>query len=320
MPRSLQLLFIVVIFIKGVANAQQTSHTYLNKLNYLLYLPAEYATDTNTNWPVLIFLHGSSESGTNIEKVKANGPPKYISQGKKYSFIVVSPQSPKFGWDIETVYGLIQTLKKKYKIDKDRIYLTGLSMGGFGAWSLAIKYPGEFAAVVPICGGGDTSQVWRLRHTAVWAFHGAKDNVVPLSSSEDMINALKQYNPDVCFTVYPNAGHDSWSAAYTNDSLYSWLLRQKRFRHQVIRFPAEMLPSYTGRFVSGKQSIRISFRGDKLLMTSGKKSQQLFPSSKDIFFVKEEDPFDVQFVRDSRGTIKSLLIMNAAKRKYTKLK
>jgi predicted peptidase len=116
----------------------------------------------------------------------------------------------------------------RYKVDEDRIYVTGLSMGGFGTWSLAAYTPDRFAAIVPICGGGETYWTRRLAHLPVWVFHGAKDPVVPLKRSQEMVDALKKRDGNVKLTVYPEAGHDAWTEAYNDPELYAWLLRQKR--------------------------------------------------------------------------------------------
>jgi predicted peptidase len=127
----------------------------VTETKYLLYLPEQYNSDTTRQWPVLLFLHGSGESGQDIEKVKLHGPPQLIESGKKFPFIVVSPQSDvPSGWDTDQLYKILQRVKRTYRVDASRIYLTGLSMGGYGTWALAMKYPDEFAAIAPVCGGG----------------------------------------------------------------------------------------------------------------------------------------------------------------------
>ncbi|MGB9597984.1 MAG: prolyl oligopeptidase family serine peptidase, partial [Candidatus Poribacteria bacterium] len=123
---------------------------------------------------------------------------------------------------------LLNDIIRKYSVDKNRIYLTGLSMGGFATWSFAIAHPERFAAIVPICGGGDPEKVSAIKDIPVWVFHGAKDNVVKLEQSERMVNALKQVGGNVKFTVYPDAEHDSWTATYDNPELYEWLLQQSK--------------------------------------------------------------------------------------------
>jgi predicted peptidase len=215
------------------ADTQQAQHfereiTITVTLNYLLYLPAGYDTDQKA-WPLLVFLHGSGERGSDLEHVKVHGPPKLIAEGKQLPFIVVSPQAPRRRWDPVTLNALLDDLVLKYRVDKERIYLTGLSMGGAGTWTLAGAYPDRFAAIVPICGGGDPADAPKLKDIPVWVFHGAKDEAVPLSRSEEMVKALREAGAkSVGITVYPDAGHDSWTETYANPMLYEWLLRQRR--------------------------------------------------------------------------------------------
>ncbi len=125
---------------------------------------------------------------------------------------------------------LLDSVIKEYHVDKDRVYLTGLSMGGFGTWALAAAFPGKFAALAPICGGGSPADAAKLARLPIWVFHGAKDNTVPLKRSEEMVEALKAAGGHPKFTVYPDAGHDSWTATYDNPEFYQWLLAQKRSR------------------------------------------------------------------------------------------
>lgn len=206
----------------------ELNRTIKVQMKYLLALPKDY--DQKESWPLLLFLHGSGERGDNLDLVKMHGPPKLIEAGKDYPFIVVSPQCPtgNRGWQAHELSALLDEITEKYKVDKDRICVTGLSMGGYGTWSLAAFSPDRFAALVPICGGGDPYTVRRFAHVAVWVFHGAKDTAVPLERSEQMVDALKQAEGNVKFTVYPEAGHDSWTEAYNNPELYEWLLQQKR--------------------------------------------------------------------------------------------
>jgi predicted peptidase len=198
------------------------------KMNYLLFLPEGYGKD-DKQWPLILFLHGAGESGDNLAKVKVHGPPKIVEKKKDFPFVVVSPQSPARGWNVEALNALLDDVLAHYKIDKDRVYLTGLSMGGFGTWSLAAAQPKKFAAIVPICGGGRAEDAKRLKDIPVWVFHGAKDTVVSPKQSETMVNALKEAGAkEVKYTVYPNAGHDSWTETYNNPELYKWLLEHKR--------------------------------------------------------------------------------------------
>lgn len=197
------------------------------QLGYLLYLPKDY--EKEKSWPLVLFLHGAGERGDDLELVKKHGPPKLIAAGKEFPFIVVSPQCPKDKWwePIELV-ALLDEIGGKYKVDPDRIYVTGLSMGGFGSWRLAAYSPERLAAIAPICGGGETYWTREFAHLPVWAFHGAKDTGVPLDRSQAMVDALKKNGGEPKFTIYPEAGHDSWTATYDNPEFYEWLLAQSR--------------------------------------------------------------------------------------------
>jgi predicted peptidase len=212
---------------------QQTKHfekeiTVRVRLNYLLFLPEGYGKDEAKRWPLILFLHGAGESGNDLARVKIHGPPKLVEKKKDFPFILVSPQSPGRGWQVEALNGLLDEVQAHYRVDPDRVYLTGLSMGGFGTWSLAAAHPERFAAIVPICGGGTPADAPRLKDMPVWVFHGAKDPVVPVARSEAMVKALKEAGGNVQFTVYPDAGHDSWTKTYNNPEVYDWLLKQRR--------------------------------------------------------------------------------------------
>jgi predicted peptidase len=210
----------------------QTAQSFQTRVGYeyLFYLPQEYDADQAKVWPLVLFLHGSGERGTNVQDVKKHGPPKLVEAGKQFPFILVSPQCPPGKWwDAYTLDALIDDIAAKYHVDPDRTYVTGLSMGGFGTWDLVRHYPNKFAAIVPVCGGGDPQFVKAYAHVPVWAFHGEDDHTVPIKRSEEMIDALKAAgDPEVKFTRYPGVGHDSWVKAYDDPELYEWLLSHKR--------------------------------------------------------------------------------------------
>jgi predicted peptidase len=196
-------------------------------LKYLLYLPKDY--DKKESWPLMLFLHGKGDRGDDLTLVKSIGPPKLIEAGRKFPFIVLAPQCPgDKEWVSFELRVLLDSIVEKYKVDQDRIYVTGLSMGGFEAWRLAAYLPDRLAAIVPICGGGDPSTTAKFTKLPVWAFHGAKDDVISLDHSKVMVESLKKNGGNVKFTVYPEAGHDCWNVTYSNPQLYKWLLDQKR--------------------------------------------------------------------------------------------
>ena len=185
------------------------------EMQYLLYLPPAYGSSDN-EWPLLLFLHGAGERGHDLELVKVHGPPKMIAQGRDFPFVVISPQCPEGEiWSIETLHALINEVVETHRIDKSRIYVTGLSMGGYGSWGLAYTYPDLFAAVVPICGGGEPEKAPLMKEIPTWVFHGAKDTAVPLKQSQEMVDALEEAGGNVRLTVYPEAGHvGAWENAY----------------------------------------------------------------------------------------------------------
>jgi predicted peptidase len=198
--------------------------------NYLLFLPEGYGKKRQS-WPLMVFLHGAGERGNVLNKVAVHGPPKIVKNRKDFPFILVSPQCPEGDWwmeKVEVLINLVDDIAARYKVDKKRIYLTGLSMGGYGTWALASAYPERFAAIAPICGGGSRIMSLRLKDIPIWVFHGAKDRVVPLEESEEMVNAIRKRGGDVKFTIYPDAGHDSWTESYDNQELYDWFLEHSK--------------------------------------------------------------------------------------------
>ena len=202
------------------------------ELGYLLSLPENYS-DSKKKFPLMLFLHGVGERGTDVNKVKLHGPPRLIAEGKDYDFIVVSPQCPPDKWWNDVSDGLnklVDNIVANYNVDPDRLYITGLSMGGFGTWDMITKYPDKFAAAAPICGGGNSYLAKeRLGKLPIWVFHGAKDGTVSIDKSKEMVEALKANgNSNYKFTIYPEAGHDAWTETYNNPELYEWMLLYKK--------------------------------------------------------------------------------------------
>jgi predicted peptidase len=213
--------------ITNMQTAKELNRDYKVRLKYLLYLPKDY--ESKKAWPLVLFLHGAGERGDNLDLVKKHGPPKLVAEGKEFPFVLVSPQClAGRWWEPVELSALLDEVEEKHKIDKDRVYVTGLSMGGFGTWTLEAYAPKRFAAIVPICGGGEPIIVKLVPQVPTWVFHGAKDPAVPVARSEDMVKALKAAGATVKFTVYPDAFHDSWTQAYNDPKLYEWLLAQKR--------------------------------------------------------------------------------------------
>jgi predicted peptidase len=228
------ILILILCSFPGISKAQNQTVEKVRfrkkaEVNYLLSLPADYHKKRKAVYPLMIFLHGSGERGNNLELVKKWGPPAIVDAGKDLPFIVVSPQCPENQWwNIDDLDGWLTMILKKYRIDTDRVYLTGLSMGGFGTWEWACYHPDRFAAIAPVCGGGNTHLVENIIKIPVWAFHGEIDPVVPVSGTRDMVHAVNQAGGKARMTIYPDTGHDSWIQAYNDENLYLWFLSQNR--------------------------------------------------------------------------------------------
>lgn len=223
------------------------SNANVQKLPYRLLKPAKY--DAAQKYPLVVFLHGAGERGDDnkIQLVHGMGDFASPANREKYPCFVIAPQCPKNERWVEVDWGaakhdmpeksaspmrltheLMATLEKEFSIDPTRIYITGLSMGGYGTWDAIQRHPDRFAAAIPICGGGDPKYAEKIKLIPLWAFHGAKDTAVKPERSRDMIAAIKQAGGAPKYTEYPDAGHDSWTATYKNPEVFAWLFAQRR--------------------------------------------------------------------------------------------
>jgi predicted peptidase len=250
------LLFSICLICIEQAFSQSSSKFSYNKfgnaqgdtLNYRLLFPD---SDTLRRYPLIIFLHGSGERGSDNEAQLKWGVQNFATDQNmiKYPAIVIAPQCPeKLSWSnfsrgktaadirlqpsptkpMELLIGLIHQLIKTMRIDSNRIYITGLSMGGFGTFDAIERYPNLFAAAVPVCGGGDVSKASSIAHIPLWVFHGAEDPAVNSAYSVDMVKALNDAGAHPGFTLYPEVGHFSWLGAYSDPLMLEWLFRQHK--------------------------------------------------------------------------------------------
>ena len=219
--------------------------------SYLVSQPPASANSSSGRRPLILFLHGAAERGRDVTGVLRLGLPRLLAGGAVLSpaeqaiteqltrdFILIAPQCPaQEVWDDQALLSLLDQAQRDLPIDAARTYLTGLSMGGFGVWTLGLRHPARFAAIVPICGGGrirDLAEAMErqpaaVRSLGIWAFHGARDRIVPLEESQRMIDALHEADlSEARLTVYPEGEHDAWSPAYANPELSTWLLRHRR--------------------------------------------------------------------------------------------
>ena len=203
-------------------------------LDYLIALPKGY--DPNDKQgdavPLMLFLHGAGERGKDLDKLKKHGPPKMVEKGHDFGAIVVSPQCPADTWwtaHTEILSALLDKIEREHNVDKDRIYVTGLSMGGYGTFALAAKEPERFAAAVPICGGGTPKQAKALTKLPMWVFHGDADKVIDVSESTRMVKLINEHDGENAkLTIYKGVGHNSWDRAYGDKAMWKWMFEQKR--------------------------------------------------------------------------------------------
>jgi predicted peptidase len=199
---------------------------------YVLFVPANY--DGKTEVPVILFLHGAGETkGGQKKPVEVGLGPVIKKQEKEFPAIVIIPQAETRGWGADTAnakraLAMLDSVTKEYKTDAKRIYLTGLSMGGYGTWSIIATQPDKFAAIVPICGGGDPKTAEKFKDVPCWVFHGDKDAAVPVQRSREMVEALKKAGGAPKYTEYPGVGHNSWDAAYADKEMWKWLFAQAK--------------------------------------------------------------------------------------------
>lgn len=216
-------------------------------LNYRLYKPA--AVPAGASIPLVLFLHGAGERGSNNVAQLKHGLRTFASedlQKKNPCFLVVPQVPPNEKWSnvdwsalknplpekpstsMRLTMDVVAALQKEFPIDADRLYITGISMGGYGTWDAICRYPGVFAAAVPVCGGGDETKAEIIARLPIWCFHGDKDTAVPTVRSRNMIAAIEKAGGHPKYTEYPGVGHNSWDKAFSEPELYPWLFAQKR--------------------------------------------------------------------------------------------
>ena len=195
----------------------------------LVRVPTGYDEKPEEKWPLILFLHGSGERGDDLNKLKDQGPLGYINHGHPLPFVVVTPQCPRRDWwSPEKLNRLVSQMELSYRIDPKRVYVTGLSMGGYGTFDLAACYPARYAAIAPLSGGADPDVADRIKSIPTWIFHGQDDDVVPARYSVDIADRLKVLNAEVKFTLLPGVGHGGWDKIYGDPALYEWFLQHSR--------------------------------------------------------------------------------------------
>jgi predicted peptidase len=248
------MALMVIGLLAGMARAEDVKsmlekRTYKDEngktLQYRLMKPDNY--DPKMKYPLVLFLHGAGERGKDNERQLIHGVPEFAKaeNRKQYPRFLIAPQCPaNEGWSNflskkpttakeqsepgMLAVDLVKAIEKEFSIDPNRIYITGLSMGGYGTWDIIVRHPDMFAAAVPVCGGGDPSQAEKIAKLPIWVFHGGKDKVVPPQRSREMVEAIKKAGGEAKYTEYPDVGHDSWVKAYKDADMMKWLFEQKK--------------------------------------------------------------------------------------------
>jgi predicted peptidase len=193
----------------------------------LVYLPREYGKQSGP-WPLVVFLHGSGGRGADISLVRRGGLPRLLDEGLVCPCVVAAPQCRQdAAWRADRVMPVVDSVVSSFHVDPARIYLTGYSMGGFGTWQIAAREPARFAAIVPLCGGGDIGIADSLRGTPVWAFHGSLDEVVPVAASQEIVDSITSAGGEARLSVLDGLGHDICRDVYRRRELFDWLLSKR---------------------------------------------------------------------------------------------
>ncbi|HEV7281895.1 MAG TPA: PHB depolymerase family esterase [Pirellulaceae bacterium] len=214
-------------------------------LNYRLLVPPKI--EEGKKYPLVVFLHGAGERGSDNAAQMKHGVTDFVRNQSEYPCFLIAPQCPEgkkwveVNWSAEShdlpkepgdqmamVRALIDQMVEEKPIDADRIYITGLSMGGYGTWDAITRYPDLFAAAAPICGGGDPQHAKTIKDIPIWCFHGDQDQAVKVERSRAMIAAIKEAGGEPKYTEYPGVAHDSWTRTYADDDFFAWLFAQKR--------------------------------------------------------------------------------------------
>ena len=219
----------------STTKAQQVEIRDSEGFNFLLFTPENESQKINGKYPTILFLHGIGERGNDLQLLKREGLPKILDGDKNFPFIVISPQCPSSTeWyymnedNVRALNSMLDDAVKRFPIDTNRIYITGLSMGGIGAWYFAIKSPHRFAAIAPVAFRGDGWSPCPAYKIPAWGFHGALDNVISLSSAQNIVDQFKECGGSIEFTVYSDLSHDCWTRTYNNQDLYSWFLKYNK--------------------------------------------------------------------------------------------
>ncbi|PKV50287.1 putative esterase [Aquimarina sp. MAR_2010_214] len=322
----LKITLFFIFIIKPISIiAQEKNEHFLIKTEYLVSLPNKYKNDVNQKFPVLIFLHGSREN-SNLSKVKNDFLPLRFAKNRNLPLILVSPVNSYNKWSVDLLNKLLDDVIDKYNVDENRIYLSGHSLGAWGAWDWAQENPERFAAVAPIsgCSRGDIKAPWKLRHLPIWVFHGENDENTNVNCNINTVKRINKYDGKTKITIYPDVGHDIWELPFAKNNLIEWLLYQSKTKNIPKRSQLDpnIYEKYTGRYTfvdNIKDTIQVIYMNNKLhLKLQDKNPISLSSESKTKFYVDPEPWAGIEFVIEDNLVI-GLKLLEHKLKTYSKL-
>lgn len=228
----MRFLFLFNFFILSfLTTAQNQLKAITDQTDYPFWIHTPNNDLVNKKSPILLFLHGKSLSGTDLNRVRRYGVLRAIEKGKEIPAIVIAPQLASGPWNPEKLMKVVEYVQAHYNADPSRLYVCGMSLGGYGTFDFAAKYADKVTAAVAICGGGNTKDAYKLSSVPLWVLHGDRDYIVPLSESQKMVTAIKTCNPDanVTFTIVKNGNHGSVENYFRQNEIYDWLFSKLKF-------------------------------------------------------------------------------------------
>ncbi len=305
--RLLIVVFALSMFSIDLTYCQLIEKRSVITTDYLIYLPEQYTSDTLKKWPLLIYLYGGLGESS-IAGLKKDYFPSRILSGKEYPFVIVTPLKNTRLWNVDILKFLLSDVLTDYRIEENKIYLSGHSMGGHASWEWAFNSPDRFAAIIPVSGCSSESNItnpWKLRNLPIWIFHGEADEIVEIDCNQRIFDALQSYGGKPKFTKYPGVGHDTWEQTYKNEEIYQWLLQQDR-RNNVPK-PKELskrnLSKFSGTYLIDRDTAEIIPENGKLSLTLNKKyNRKLVAESDSIFFFENSPSLGIHFIGEKQVT------------------
>ena len=320
---SLAFIFLFSMMAIQLGRGQQLEKTSLVKTEYLINLPVNYDKNRSKKWPLMIYLHGGLQSPT-IDGLKQDFLPYQMNHGMELPFIVVSPLCNTGLWNVGILNFLLEDVLAAYRVDEDKVFLTGHSLGGYGTWEWAFDNPEKFAAIVPVSGCSneeDRKIAWKLRNTPIWLFHGDTDEVVEIDCNVEIAQSLENYGGNLKFTKYRNTGHDTWEQTYRNKDLYQWLLRQDRNKNvpKKIQLKENTLKRYQGNYTLDGDTLSISPDNGQLKVSMGQGHSRKLLAESETIFSFEKNPFGGILFTIERGKVSGFKLLTAMQKFAVKI-